>query len=84
MQAVFLKTGIITRLSFPGATYYIQERELNFAFEKGLPSFIPEELHALKNAQQVVLLDTMMQELSMTIFTMRLPGLIRLITRYFG
>lgn len=45
-----------SRLSFPGATYYIQERELNFAFEKGLPSFIPEELEALKNSSQVVLL----------------------------
>lgn len=44
------------KLSFPWATYYIQERELNFAFEKGFPSFIPEELEALKNATNVVLL----------------------------
>src|SRR5258705_2188245 len=44
------------RLSFPGATYYLQERELNFAFEKGLPSFIPGELTALKTASNVVLL----------------------------
>lgn len=44
------------KLSFPEATYYIQERELNFAFEKGFPSFIPEELEALKNAANVVLL----------------------------
>src|SRR5438046_2966743 len=35
-------------LSFPGATYYLQERELNFAFEKGFPSFISEELILLK------------------------------------
>lgn len=44
------------RLSFPAATWYIQERELNFAFEKGLPSYIPEELEALKTASNIVLL----------------------------
>jgi glyoxylase-like metal-dependent hydrolase (beta-lactamase superfamily II) len=43
-------------LSFPNATYFVQEKELNFAFEKGLPSFIPEELMALKRSPQVVLL----------------------------
>ena len=45
-----------SQLSFPSATWYIQERELQFAFEKGFPSFIPEELEALKNASNVVLL----------------------------
>lgn len=45
-----------SQLSFPSATYYIQERELSFAFEKGFPSFIPGELEALKNNSQVVLL----------------------------
>ena len=45
------------RLAFPNATYYVQERELNFAFEKGFPSFIPEELQALKNSPKVVLLE---------------------------
>lgn len=45
-----------TRLSFPHAKYYLQKRELVFAFEKGLPSFIPEELSALKNSPQVQLL----------------------------
>jgi glyoxylase-like metal-dependent hydrolase (beta-lactamase superfamily II) len=44
------------QLSFPKATYYLQERELNFAFEKGFPSFIPEELDVLKQSSQVVLL----------------------------
>ena len=43
-------------LSFPGAVYYLQERELSFAFEKGMPSFIPEELTALKTSSKVVLL----------------------------
>lgn len=42
------------RLSLPNATYYIQQREFDFAMEKGLPSFIPEELSALKNAGQVI------------------------------
>lgn len=46
-----------SKLSFPGATYYLQKRELDFAFEKGSPSFIPDELAALKNSSQVVLLD---------------------------
>lgn len=45
-----------SQLSFPQATYYLQERELNFAFEKGMPSYIPDELAALKEAGQVVLL----------------------------
>src|SRR5690348_8629454 len=37
------------QLSLPQATYYLQERELNFAFEKGFPSYITEELELLKN-----------------------------------
>jgi glyoxylase-like metal-dependent hydrolase (beta-lactamase superfamily II) len=44
------------QLSFPKAKYYIQERELNFAFEKNFPSFITEELEVLKQSSQVVLL----------------------------
>jgi glyoxylase-like metal-dependent hydrolase (beta-lactamase superfamily II) len=44
-------------LSFPGATYYIQRRELSFAFEKGEPSFITNELEPLRHSSQVVLLD---------------------------
>ena len=45
------------KLTFPQATYYLQKRELDFAFEKGMPSFIPEELAALKDAGQVVFLN---------------------------
>ncbi len=45
------------QLSFPKAKYYMQERELNFAFEKGFPSFIPEELQVLKQSAQVYLLN---------------------------
>jgi glyoxylase-like metal-dependent hydrolase (beta-lactamase superfamily II) len=43
-------------LSLPNATYYIQKRELDFAMEKGLPSFIPDELKALQHSPQVHLL----------------------------
>ncbi len=41
------------QLSFPNATFYVQKRELDFALEKGFPSFIPEELQALNSSQQV-------------------------------
>jgi glyoxylase-like metal-dependent hydrolase (beta-lactamase superfamily II) len=43
--------------SFQNATYYVHERELNFAFEKGFPSYITEELGALKKSRQVELLN---------------------------
>ena len=42
------------QLSFPGAAYYIQQREFDFAVKKGLPSFIPEELQVLSEAGSVV------------------------------
>jgi len=45
------------KLSFPNARYYIQERELNFAFEKGFPSFILDELQILKQSSQIILLN---------------------------
>ena len=44
------------QVSFPNATYYLQRRELNSAFEKGFPSFITEELEVLKKSNNVVLL----------------------------
>lgn len=44
------------QLSFPNATYYLQQRELSFAFEKGFPSFVPGELEILKTSKQIVLL----------------------------
>jgi len=44
------------KLSFPNANYYIQERELNFAFEKGFPSFILDDLQILKQSSQIILL----------------------------
>ena len=42
-----------SNFSFPNAVYFIQERELDFAFEKGFPSFISDELTLLKNSSQV-------------------------------
>jgi len=42
------------QLSFPGAAYYIQQREYDFAVKKGLPSFIPDELKVLGDATKVV------------------------------
>jgi glyoxylase-like metal-dependent hydrolase (beta-lactamase superfamily II) len=46
-----------SQLSLRNATYYVQKRELDFALEKGLPSFIPVEIEALKNSPRVILLD---------------------------
>jgi glyoxylase-like metal-dependent hydrolase (beta-lactamase superfamily II) len=45
------------QLSLPNATYYVQKRELDFALEKGFPSFIPDELKALHRSPQVVFLN---------------------------
>lgn len=44
-------------MAFPNATYYIQRKELDFAFEKGFPSYIPEELECLKTASNIVFLE---------------------------
>lgn len=46
-----------TVLSFPNATYYVQKAELDFALEKGLPSYIPEEIAILRDHPQVKILD---------------------------
>jgi glyoxylase-like metal-dependent hydrolase (beta-lactamase superfamily II) len=51
------RDGLGGRLSLPNANYYVQRTELYFAFEKGFPSFITEELECLRNSPQVVLLE---------------------------
>lgn len=51
------KAGAPPVLSLPNALYYVQKRELTYAFEKGFPSFIPAELECLRNNDRVVLLD---------------------------
>jgi glyoxylase-like metal-dependent hydrolase (beta-lactamase superfamily II) len=44
-------------LTFPNAAHYIQKKELEFAFEKGFPSYITDDLECLKNSNKVVLLE---------------------------
>jgi len=51
------REGLGGRLSLPNATYYVQRSELAFAFEKGFPSYITEELVCLQNSEQVTLLN---------------------------
>jgi glyoxylase-like metal-dependent hydrolase (beta-lactamase superfamily II) len=43
--------------AFPNATYYLQRAELNMAFEKGAPSYMPEELECIAKMPNVVLLE---------------------------
>lgn len=45
------------KMSFPNAKYYFQKRELEFAFEKGFPSYITDELECLKDSPQIRLLN---------------------------
>jgi glyoxylase-like metal-dependent hydrolase (beta-lactamase superfamily II) len=44
-------------VNFPNANYYVQKKELEFAFEKGAPSFVPEELEVFRNMEKLVQLD---------------------------
>lgn len=44
-------------LSFPNAKYYVQRRELAYAYEKGPSSYMTDELECLKVSPQLVLLD---------------------------
>ena len=45
------------QLAFSQATYYVQQQELNYAFEKGFPSYITEELMVLKNNPAVKIIN---------------------------
>ncbi len=40
-------------LNFPNARYYVQRREFDFAWQKGFPSFMPEEIEPLLHSHQV-------------------------------
>ena len=44
-------------LSFPDATYYVQQKELDYALQTGFPSFVPEEFELLSNNTNVEILD---------------------------
>lgn len=43
--------------SFPQAQYYLQRQELDYAFEKGFPSYMTNELEWLRNYPKLTLLD---------------------------
>jgi len=51
------KLTSLSSLSFPNATYFVQQREIDFAFEKGFPSFISNELISVRDASNVVWLN---------------------------
>ena len=40
-------------LNFPNAKFYVQQRELDFAWQKGFPSFMPDEIEPLLHSHQV-------------------------------
>jgi glyoxylase-like metal-dependent hydrolase (beta-lactamase superfamily II) len=42
-------------LAFSNAVYYVQQKELNFAFDTGFPSFMTDELAVLQNNAQLIL-----------------------------
>lgn len=43
--------------AFPNATYYVNEKELDFAYDTGFPSFMTDEISVLVNSSKVVLLN---------------------------
>lgn len=45
--------GAEESMNFPNATYYVQKRELDFAWRTGAPSFIPDEIEPLLQSHQV-------------------------------
>lgn len=51
------REGLGRRLSFPNATYYVQQKELDYALGKGSASYIADELSSLQNSSQVTLLN---------------------------
>ena len=44
-------------ISFPNARYYVQRQEMEYAMEKGLPSYVPDEFACLRNHSNVEWLD---------------------------
>ena len=44
-------------ISFPNATYYVNRQELDYAIEKGKPSYTPDEFMILKTAPNVQLVE---------------------------
>lgn len=54
---VIQQAGEPDQLAFPSARYYINRKEMAFAFEKGLPSYETNRFQFLQNHPQVELLD---------------------------
>jgi len=44
-------------ISFPNATYYVNRQELDFAIEKGRPSYTPDEFTILQSATNVIFVE---------------------------
>jgi len=44
-------------IAFPGATYYVQQKELEYALEIGFPSYMTDEISVLEDAPNVVFLN---------------------------
>ncbi len=44
-------------MNFANAKYYLQKRELDYAWQKGAPSFVPDEIEPLLRSHQVYFLD---------------------------
>lgn len=51
------QNGKASELSLPQARYYVQRKELAFAFEKGFPSYVTEDLICLRDNPRVELLE---------------------------
>lgn len=45
--------GVAEVMNFPNAEYYLQQRELDFAWQKGMPSFKTDEIEPLMHSHQV-------------------------------
>lgn len=45
--------GVTDELNFPNAHYIVQQRELDFAWKTGAPSFLPDEIEPLLHSAQV-------------------------------
>jgi len=45
------------QLAFTNAKYYVQQKELEFAIDKGFPSYMTEEIGVLQNNKQVIFLN---------------------------
>jgi glyoxylase-like metal-dependent hydrolase (beta-lactamase superfamily II) len=51
----YMKDGI-EQLSLPNAKYYIQTKEMQYAFEKGFPSYTTDDLEFLRTSPQIELI----------------------------